>query len=48
MLNVTIFLHICHFLSSVIRQVKGNEGCRWAKWKDRDLAFSSTRYISDK
>ena len=28
-LHVTIFLLICHFLSSITRQIKGNEGCRW-------------------
>ena len=41
-LSNTIFLLVCHFLSSITRSIKGNEGCRWG------LSFSSTRCISDK
>ena len=37
-LNVSIFLLICHLLSSIARLIKGNEGCRWTLLKKR-LSF---------
>ena len=34
-LNIIIFLLICHLLSSITRKIKENEGCLWALWKER-------------
>ena len=34
-LDVIIFLLICHLLSSITRKFNGNEGCRLAQWKER-------------